>query len=469
MRKIGRTINKAWVAVGLSHAITGMIFGCLVSALIVAALAMKFGPAEALERRGIDLSMRLSTVLFSAGESVDNATPIVFLDIDTRSCEQLAAQPIDCRTRQIGNVALLKSLGLSLSNSEAKLIVLDMRWPPEQMVADFDNWRKGFGPPVIAALPAAPGIDRAISFDWKRLPGGKLKSERLTFASPTWFQSPKFDDGVLRYVEPTVEFQAEGSGVQQGKVDTLLGAALRKLGASEIPETRDAKVYWINFTLPALSLAANEKLRSEFLGNFTYRPLSSVFPDSDCRGEGCYKGVDWSELKGKIVVVGSSAPSADDWHVTPLGLMSGPELLANAIRSGERNTTLQSADYKKQFSAKISETVFSAALMLPFWLLIAFFKDRAHRKNSRTKLKLRIYSIVALITGFFTVLLVGVSGSVSELATNQVSGKVTDILLPTLAIFFEAFVDFAKWFTMTIEKYAHQCSKRLLAMIGRFV
>lgn len=440
-----------WVLRGLASGFTGIALGLAVAFTIAFLLWLELGWIVALERRGKDLTMQTAVALHSPiVERLPPAiaariSPITFIDIDEQGCERLAERPPLCRTRGIAQASVLAPLGAALARSGASALVLDVTWPEEAESpgdpasrAMLEGWAAGTGPPVFAALPGYPEPAGAFRAEWNRIAGQRLG--RLHFhPSATWF-GPK-DDPITRSFPATVDIADSEKGTRPRRLPSLAAAAAQ--GPSLGAETANRPIL---FTLPALSAGEEDPAHGLSFGTWERRALGRMINSPPGRSpEILVEG-----LEGQIVIVGSSAPAAADLRATPLGVMTGAEILANAIRAQEILPADSPPAGREALAAKVAGILPSMAIAMVTALAVAWLRRNPPRSRrravSRNLLVALVYStgLAASVVATLTLALDGYLQSARQ-------GLGTDLLLPTLAIFLEGFVGFAKWLIETIE------------------
>src|SRR5688500_15314405 len=77
----------------------GLSVSLLVSLLVVAGLAMRFPPAVAVERAGVDLGMRIEAFAEPGATGTNtNAAPFAFFDVTLEACKLFSGdQELACR------------------------------------------------------------------------------------------------------------------------------------------------------------------------------------------------------------------------------------------------------------------------------------------------------------------------------------------------------------------------------------
>jgi hypothetical protein len=165
-----------------------------------------------------------------------------------------------------------------------------------------------------------------------------------------------------------------------------------------------------------------------------------------------------------VVIIGSSALSARDWHATPLGYMTGPEVIINAARSFRMFDTPAEESFWARLGHKVVLGILSALLFLPCWLLVGILSARPAallRNASKTSWLLGhlcgwAVAIVFLLGMAWTV--VGVSyWVIAESRAPFVGAAVpADVLTPVLAVSLEGFAEATYVLKHSLERLVHR-------------
>lgn len=438
--------NYSWPIRGLAAGAANIFVGWIVTLIFAALLWSSVDWALELERRGTDAAMRWTVLVHGPivepiqdSQAID---PIVFLDIDEAGCTQLSSPEWDCRSNGVGNPELLRRLGLALRESGARLLVLDVNLPGRFTTASSEDvsstiaaWRDGAGPETVAALPSVQGAGRTVRADSDL--ARRSASGRLTLAPAIVWQDVG-GESIIRSYPIRVNVSNAGEGPGGELLISLPFLATDRLSANNRVET--ASSTRILYTLPALSIDENAWLHADYLGTFEHRRLSRMITTS----EGFEAEIQVGGLEGQVVIIGSSAPSAADRHQTPLGVMTGAEVLANVIRSNQLLPVIESQQSQDSYWRKIWRTLPAAGIVMIAWLCIAFVTRK--RAGSRTH-RIRQYALVCFI--FSTALVASISiaiwSSLSGFEERFSTGENVDILLPTIALFLEGLVEFLGW------------------------
>lgn len=193
------------------------------------------------------------------------------------------------------------------------------------------------------------------------------------------------------------------------------------------------------FTFPSLVPAANQSRPESaaiFQGLYDRYPSSAV---ASAEGQLLVNRV---LLAGKVVVIGTSAPQAMDWHDTPLGEMCGPEVLINVIRAFSSGAVLRQPTLPNKI---VREGAFAFIGSLPFFLYWLFAPQlRARARESRFTRPIAWAIPVALFP--VTIGLAGlamIATSFWRVGDAFLGGYTWDLYTPLAALSLEGFADAA--------------------------
>ena len=200
----------------------------------------------------------------------------------------------------------------------------------------------------------------ALAIDRLRRAGARRIVYDVQFTEPS---SPRQDralyeavDRARRVVLATTEVDDHGHTNVLGG-DANLARADAQAGASNLPSSRGGVIRRVTYSvsgLRTLAAAVTEDLKGERLPRSLFERGGALI---DYRGPpGAIPTVSFSKLirgeahpqlfRGKVVVVGASAPTLQDVHPAPTSSrtpMSGPEIQANAIWTGLHGFPLRDA------------------------------------------------------------------------------------------------------------------------------
>jgi hypothetical protein len=163
-------------------------------------------------------------------------------------------------------------------------------------------------------------------------------------------------------------------------------------------------------------------------------------------------------LKGSVVVLGSSQDGAGDIHQTPAGLMTGSEIILNAVRTLVEHPS--AAAFREEPPASVFRVVFDRlvdllpgfAIMTVTWLGIYFLLSR--KSTSRGGwLVARTGVLVLFLLGLSLSLLVELILMSPSWLSDEPEAAPIDIVTPILALGLEAYADIAKLIVEKIEHY----------------
>jgi hypothetical protein len=139
-------------------------------------------------------------------------------------------------------------------------------------------------------------------------------------------------------------------------------------------------------------------------------------------------------LKDRVVILGASHPIRRDRHFTPLGDMSGPEVVVNAIRSFTVFDGFEDPGSWRVFFGKCgSILLITAVVWLPFYVFDARTREKMRQSGSGVLSLATLWRIVAfgLATGAACTGALWLSTGGSKVAPD------VDILLPVMAVSLE--------------------------------
>lgn len=454
---------------GLGSGTANVVGGWLISTLFAALLALNIGWAVNLEQRGIDLGMRWGVALFGpvkSSETQADATPIVFVDIDEPGCELLASAPERCRTAGVADPELLENLGWALAKSGARLIVLDVLLPargaaggaPDAAVA---AWSEGEGPPVLAALPSADGHGRRIVVEPETF--ARLTTGRLSAAPALVWTDTEGGSIVRSYPRSAEIVTTEGDGLPV-RMTTLPFAASARLRGDTPALQADRSGDRTFFSLPTM-VDARARFSADYVGVYERRALSAMLGDPDCAA--CPPSISVAGLEGQLVIVGSTAPAADDLHMTPLGVMSGAEIIANVIRAEELFAEQRRPGPLAGLWAKVVETAPAAILAIASCVAISWVQTRS---GPSLPARIGTGALISLIygAGLALALVLALHAAMAAFVGSYEEGRPVDLLIPTLSVFLGGFIEVAALVTGTVSEttsgWFRRCFKSIAQM-----
>lgn len=458
---VSGTVRHWWVD-GLAKGLSGVVMGWIIAALISLGVMLNIGWVREVETRGIGLSMRMAISFFGpisvrATDPSQHADPILFLDVDEAACEKFAANPARCRIEGVADPAVLNALGLAMRESRAKAVVLDLRLPldgkPGEVEALAATWGDGEGPPVFAPLPAVPTAQGALQVDWAAAaPYRRGRMQLFPAVGGSLNEIP----GVLGRVPREVTLIPAG---QQDGPDRLpsLAVAVGRARHGEAAAPPGAQGYsGVFFTLPPLAVPGAEALAGDYIGDYERRTLSDLLVAC----QGCPPQLKMGDWSGWTVVIGSSAPAAQDLHETLIGPMPGAEFLANAIRAEDLGA-YPLTNKESGLLEKIAGTLPAALLSIASWLTICWLWRPA---STRAPWK-RVGLTVLVYGGTLSLALtMNVYQTMSAMLDGPSATGPSDLLFPTLAIFLEGLIDGLSHVTHAVEAAVFATISRLMRL-----
>lgn len=143
-----------------------------------------------------------------------------------------------------------------------------------------------------------------------------------------------------------------------------------------------------------------------------------------------------------IVVIGASNPFRRDQHYTPLGMMSGSEVVINATRS----FLLYPDQEVKNWPEKLSKKAWLTFLCSVVWLGYYLIRHRmAIHGNTHRSVWARIRAWVAKPLMFLVTLAAVMALAIWLSFNTESSSPNLDVLLPVLAIGLEQYTEFSAW------------------------
>lgn len=466
--------------------LSGLILGLITAALLVITTSTIYPD---LEDYGIDLGLRLNVGLTSVdfkplpNEPIISGTShsihYVFLDVDPGgngsspdssdgACNALKKprprtnnfelSALQCQpTRPLNRYLLTEVLDtLKELNEEVKLlakseniraIVLDVILAKDPATEDEDKalrpamkeWEYNHTPIIYAADASLPfrNDDSLVALEpdqEDRYPG----KARIAF--------PVADSAIRHYhrcfFTNTSPKQLESLPYQIARAVNLI---LPECGAAKAHPDDERIIY----TLPSLEAHADSPeidTRAYALA-FRYQPIyrrclaANLWnPDSECSRPETYQGA--------IVIVGASNPFRRDRHYTPLGEMSGAEVLINATHS----FLLYPDQKEKTFREKLEGKAWITFLCSLVWLTYHLIHHRmAMHRNNHLSIWARMQVWVLNKLAFLMTLATMVALATWLSFRPESSPPNLDVFLPVLAIALEQYAEFAERLLRFIE------------------
>lgn len=482
----------AWWRKAILVSVTGLVFSLALSALMSLGAALRIAPLMALERAGVDFAMK-TYVAFAPwvdpGFEGEAAQAYAFVDVDLAACRPFSVSGDEaCLRDKPIPPTLIMDFARSAKTSGARVVIVDVEPPEaeEDRTALYESLARGAGPWFVVPLPSRPNFSADavdLTIDWREPGQPMLASGRLRLAPMVTTTDPAAGDGIVRHfpilarvrgangartkwlptapylaailADPNQAAAADCLFYRSDAADCAAVAPSRKLAAMVAVGQELSTRNRILYSLPGLSAndrQSAELFRTRYIGRYERFVASRLMTDGRF-------DIPEGLLSGKIVVLGTSAPQGDDWHPTPIGALSGPEIVLNATRAfGEfsplKETTrgasrsARISEAWSRFSAKFGGTLLGALIMTPAWLGIYWLMSRP-RLHQALK-RLACVAIFVLFLGAIVILEI-VTG-VAALRHGAQVGQITDLLTPLLGLGLEGYAEGAKAFTEMAER-----------------
>ncbi|MDV6348657.1 CHASE2 domain-containing protein [Nitrosomonas sp. Is35] len=512
--------RHTWWGKAVVTSLTAWMFASTVAVILVILHTIDFRPIKHLEQFGIDRSMRL----YSDTASVSMPYKYAFIDVDKEACKQFLDDNTDwdpeCRTSKPVPASLIIDFVRAAKESQAALVIIDVSPPEKNEPLDrevlarklavssehSDTW-------IISPVYARPSdslngltIDGDTRFD---IVPSHTRG-RLRLASAATFA----DHGVIRayptascYVTadgqrwiPTIPYLAalliKNPLMEQyyyDSIETSRAVATNVLqSCSKLKISSDSLVNEIRFDLPLFdpldtdqipaiihffyslpSLGAladvheRESVSWNHIYNYQYYEASKLISydclhqhiDGSSASPGCFI-TNEEYYKGKIIVLGSSRAQAMDQMQTPIGSMSGSELILNATRAFLEFKPLGQSPPLTMLMDKLKGIGIAMGPMFIAWCLIFLSGPitRQVRWNllircRRSELKIlrqchwqvfywlrSLFVVFIFISGIYVAYILEVVYLLNQLK----QGIATDLLLPAFALGLQGFAVAAK-------------------------
>lgn len=477
----------------------------LLSAIISLGLAFRSPPLVVLERFGVDLSMRAYVAFapwLDPAFREPSPTSYAFVDIDTAACEAFNDGPaLDCRVRNPASPALIADFARALRQTGAKVAIIDVEPPADraQRLRLETSLASDAGPWIIAPTPGRPNFSVSavdLLLDSTAEAPVQLARGRLRLAPTATTSDVEAEDGIIRHFPMLAQVEDPlAGGVRWLPTAPYLAAALadpqkgpaidcrfygrcqaggpaatpaqvRELALGQDRALRNRIIY----TLPTLAVETGRRaefLTARYLGQYDRYVASRLLVDGRF-------DIPPGLLDGRIVILGSSAPQAYDWHPTPIGAMAGPEIVLNASRAFAAFAPLeeigaQASAWRKlqragsTFIAKTLSAAKGAVLMTFVWLGIFWLMAR-HAGRRRL---VRVIGGLGFVAGLGLMILLEMVDAYSSLRASGQLGQATDVLTPLIALGLEGFAEISKACVNVMERWILAMAARVTPWLER--
>lgn len=498
---MNQPLEEPWWKRALIVGFAGLLFSLSMAFLISMGSSLRIAPFVAIERTGVDLGQRTYVAFapwLDPGFQSGSGASYAFVDVDAEACRWFSADPQDCLTDSPVPTALITDFARSAALSGAKVVIIDVAPPedPADRASLLAALSRPTGPYFIAPLSSRPDLSGgtlAQRLDRQGSLTPRLAQGRLRLAPIATAADIGAGDGVIRHF-PLLTPIREG----EGQPDRWLPSApflAAMLAEPETAQAMDCRFYGavavdcdsldrsvriepalalgrdpalrnrIQYSLPSLAALSSQeesRLRSRYLGRYDRYPASGLLDET---GFSIPEGV----LTDRIVVLGSSQAQGNDWHATPLGAMTGSEIVLNATRAlvefsplseaaGASSPARQLLQGLTAFLAKLQGIGLGAMIMTLCWLTIFGLNERMKRRGRLSSLL-----SVLLFVGFMGALFVlEVFAGLGALRGSKGPVQAVDLLTPVVALGLEGFAEAARSFTHQAEALGQKLVNRIL-------
>ncbi len=460
--------DAIWL-MAFDHWLAGLFFAIVVSIFVIAGAQLPLVGSlfRSIEAAGVDAAMRARNDLFPRQKlgkgAEDYASGFVFIDLNTKSCME-AEHDNWCETLSPASPLAATRVAIAALQGHPRMIILDVRlWDlgrnqhsPSAAFKDLVSaLKKNPETKVLAVAPFRPGEVPDSGTIVETLIPAELAGGQVKFAPAYAWNA----DSVIRRYPKMI-------AVNGARVATLpyLAAAFAEAGSQKAGLDHADCMAWPSssrvakdcdrpnaqteeqtpleqplqiFSFQSIAEDAGghrSKTAAALRGLYDWYPSSDIAPDLD------RLAVNPVLLDSKIVVIGTSARQAMDWHMTPIGEMAGAEVLINVVRAFASGAELREPDVLGKI---LREAGFGAVGSLPFfgfWFLFFWIK--------RSRFAHRYGSLVAPVTACVTFpLTIAISFTLMILSSYWPAGRAFlggytwDLFTPLAALSLECFCD----------------------------
>ena len=516
----GTKIDHGWRLKALATSVAGLIFSLTLS-IIIALVEVFLLPNT--ELVGGDLTMRMyqsaSPLLRAPGMAGSAGFNYVFVDVDLAACQVFT----ECRGRSLFSEDLVMNFVDAAAAQRPRAVIVDWL-PETDRQVEFLNELSGKAPAagpswVIAPVPARAEVVGNHIVEASDIDTARFNGTRLRLASVSMALDSSSGDGVIHYYPmlnrmsdtkagerwlPTLPFAAAMladpqtaplldcafyDSTQCQQAERTSGHPAANLSSRQtrffqlVEAAKDGDIYnRIFYSLPApkrvyralggegsapcqIRARPQRPMGSEagppapllqppiHLENFTYACAGWLMKQGRFQLNGVIGPND-------IVVLGSSAPQSFDRQVTPIGLMSGAEVILNATRAMADFSPLESPRKRGSLSIlghnmleRMLAAVSGFVFFTPAWFLI-FWVLREPRRMGAAAATLQTLLVVAIfLTAMVASLGFELFQTMRALGSGLRAGVLADGLTPILALGLEGFAEGAKWLSTQLEKW----------------
>ncbi|MCX6867044.1 MAG: adenylate/guanylate cyclase domain-containing protein [Verrucomicrobia bacterium] len=425
----------------MTRTILGNIFrwrgrgGACLAALAGGLVVMMLGFIPILDNLSRDLDRRFGDWVLRMSAGLPERDDFVFLGIDDASMtlagleeDMVAADQNLSRMRQrfpwdrrIWGEAIER-----LTQAGARLVILDLVMSEPTQDAEDDGLAKAIArhrnQVLLAATLAPVGGERT---DTQFALTEPLPDFLSASDEPQGFGYANFrphrEDGIVREANYTTTLSEEnGQAAERGEpvLRSLAAEAIRMLGGT--PPSGHQEIRWALFRAPGAP-RLREGNASE---TYTPRSIRSIFvPDEWQR---TYQNGGF--FRGKVVMIGPAAPRFHDFHYTPAGMVSGPQLHLHAMANGMAGATVRRYGLENTRTRSLLCAV--AVILAVGW--VSWVRKPLVSALGAVGLMF-LLTAAAAVWGVLTFQLISISLGLAAFATGSVMAQSYDLVLERLA------------------------------------
>jgi hypothetical protein len=524
-------IQDSWFVKALLATLAGLMLSGLITICIIVLAAVDFAPARVLERTGVDFGMQLYVYLIEPLAPPRSTQEYAFVDVDREACLAYSKHDVSaCDAKEPVPPNLLEDFVHAAGQAGAKVVLIDVAPPAklEDRTALYNTLAKSDGPWIIVPMYGRPGDDPqgvTLNGDPTQDIFPTRAKGRLRMAVAGTIDND--GDGVIRvypsefrviepdsrtHIFPTTPLLASelANPAIAAQADCAFygqscGSGNSDSGKSAENVRRDDPEHLINgifYSLPSLAIRSG---KAQVNLERMYSRFYERYEASGLLLNGKFDAPP-SLLKDKIVIISTSRKQGFDWQVTPLGPMTGSEVVLNAVRTFHDFAPLDGPISKappgqkfsmgfKDFLTRFTGAAAGAFFMLAAWSLYHRLEElvphHAHRAphggdagtarlarmfRALPRNLVRLAIVFAGLAFAATVEIYLNAHELDEIAArlpdSQEHGHPIDVLAPLVALGLEAYADIAKgalqFFEAVLAPLVHGV-ERLLLGVGRLV
>jgi len=522
--------KNSWWIKAIHASVTGWIFAIFIAILLVVLHALDFGFMKKFEQMGVDWGME-RYAFHPPSSRNSSGYHYVFVDVDHEACKRFINKELDpeCLTSKPIPSNLIIDFVRAASESGAKMVIVDVNPPEKHEQSERDTLLKGLlantessDAWVIAPIYARPGESingLVINGDTRFDIISNHARERVRLASVATYAvqgavrsyptaSCLVTSEGQRWV-PTIPYLAAllASGYDIDIIDNRFYNNKKFLKIDEkndcsqleitsehfagssnavlnlfdpLAVNRVPNIVEFFYSIPGLSMLVDAQERENVLWN--HSPEYAYYKASNLFEQGCTRfsinGIENLKcfatrkdlFKNKIIVLGSGQAQAMDKVHTPIGAMSGSELIVNAIRAFLEFSPLEKPSFIAMIWEKLKGIMIAIGPIVVAWFII-FASGPAvrwirlqllckSRKAKWRKLKRYRWNVFYLLRALLVVM-VFVGGLfvalflVDDYLWDQLGqGKAVDLLYPVIALGIQGYTVGARILLTIFQRFA---------------